>query len=73
MRAGVIIPIAVIVACAVALAVFTYKCGYRDGFMVGKRFILTVLLHVSPEAADRFRREIMDRYQYDIFTEIDKK
>ena len=73
MKASMLIPVAVIILCAVALVVFTYKFGFRNGFSVGKRFILTVLRHVSPDAADKFRMEIMKQYQYDIFTELNKK
>lgn len=65
------IPIVVIFVCVGLLVFMAHKSGYRDGFVFGRRFVLVVLRHVSPDAADQFRKEIMSRYQYDIFGELD--
>ena len=73
MRASFVIPAAVIVLCVAALIYVTHKNSYRSGFLCGKRFILTILRHVSPEAADKFRRDIMEQYQYDVFREFTKR
>lgn len=73
MRASFVIPAAVVILCVAALIYFTHKNSYRDGFLCGKRFILTILRHVSPEAADKFRRDIMEQYRYDVFDELTKR
>lgn len=68
----VILPSAVIIVCAAALVFLSHREGYRAGFIQGKRFVLTVLRHVSPEAARMFRKDVNEAYQYDIFSELRK-
>lgn len=68
----IVIPAVVIILCAAALAFFSRREGYRAGFVQGKRFILTVLRHVSPEAARMFRRDVDAAYHYDVYSELNE-
>lgn len=61
----------VIIVCVVLIICLTHKNSYRSGFIQGKRFILTVLRHVSPDAADKFQKDTIKQYNYDIFTELE--